>query len=187
MRRVHGSWAIWLASDRLAVPQLPTLLAGDFNGDSSDPVYKAVLERGYRSSAKEVLGREVGVTHLTHNGKSTSVDFIFFRSDRRPAALKRARSLTSSLTSRRRAWASTCSRSWIMLVRRTGRNGAAPVGPGSPRLQPIQLALLPTDLPDAVRSRSRGPFSCRGGPATVPVAHGCPLSRGGRSLTGTAL
>ena len=68
------------APSRLVLERVPVILAGDFNGDSADPVYRAIVGRGYHSSAKEARGREAGVTHLTHNGQSVGVDFIFFRS-----------------------------------------------------------------------------------------------------------
>lgn len=57
---------------------VPTILAGDFNGDSQDFVYKYVTGRHFKSSVFEVLGREMGVTHQTHKGDEVSVDFLFY-------------------------------------------------------------------------------------------------------------
>ena len=42
-------------------------------------MYSEVMKWGYQSAAKIVLGRELLVTHMTHNAMAVAVDFIFFR------------------------------------------------------------------------------------------------------------
>jgi protein angel len=64
---------------RLGLAHLPVVVAGDLNGDMHDAVYAHLAARGFRSAALAVLGREAGVTHLTHRGDAVAVDFVLFR------------------------------------------------------------------------------------------------------------
>jgi len=126
---------------------LPVVLAGDFNGNELDPVYSEVMKWGYQSAAKVVLGRELLVTHMTHNAMAVAVDFIFFRC-RLGAAVVKGPSVHAANRG--------CARPRCVLV--LSSNGS---DGGRPRHQlvPTQFALIPRHLPDAVR-RQQGP-GCR--------------------------
>jgi len=62
-------------------PEAHLILCGDFNlctRPEMDNVYRHLSGLGLRSAYCEAVGREPGVTHLTHADESHCVDFVFF-------------------------------------------------------------------------------------------------------------
>lgn len=55
-----------------------TIICGDLNSpDENDPVYHQLI-RTYKSSYKQIHGKEPRVTHLTHRNDQVCTDFIFY-------------------------------------------------------------------------------------------------------------
>eukprot|EP01088_Endostelium_zonatum_P002364 TRINITY_DN12898_c0_g1_i1.p1 TRINITY_DN12898_c0_g1~~TRINITY_DN12898_c0_g1_i1.p1 ORF type:complete len:403 (-),score=71.32 TRINITY_DN12898_c0_g1_i1:44-1252(-) len=53
------------------------LVAGDFNGDENDEIYKVLTNDQFCSTFKTVHHHEAGVTHFNHRHESVGVDYIW--------------------------------------------------------------------------------------------------------------
>jgi len=63
------------------LPQQKTtaIIAGDFNGNTSDPVYDRMLKARYVSTFVAVHNREVKITHKNHRHQNVGVDYVWVK------------------------------------------------------------------------------------------------------------
>jgi exonuclease III len=58
---------------------VPSILAGDFNGNINDNAVKVLLKNGFQSSFSALHNHEAAFTHIAHDNKSYACDFVFFK------------------------------------------------------------------------------------------------------------
>jgi len=134
-----------------SVPPLcswPVVLCGDFNTQlhcQSDSVYRSVVARAFRSVyATTHAGMEPGVTHRTHRGDCTPVDFVFVKSGSpTPEEKKKMKSML-----RGEAAASAADAAALAAAASSTGTSAGTFAPRVyPSLRPVYATLLPTSLP----------------------------------------